>query len=109
MTNPKGTAFETPITNALIPYFPHAHRQAKTGNKDKGDIGGLPVAIECKNVKVMALSSWIKQATVEAENAGKSIGVVVHKRKGVGDPLKQYATMELWALIELLLAYEERN
>ncbi len=109
MTNPTGAPYERLIADALQPYFPHADRLVKTGSKDRGDIGGLPIAIECKRVKKLNLSGALKEAAVEAENAGKPMGAVIHKRWGVGDPLKQYATVEVWALIELLLAYQEKN
>lgn len=43
----------------------------------------------------MELSNWISEAEIEAGNADSPFPVVVHKRKGVGSPEKQYVTMTL--------------
>lgn len=105
----KGTAFETLMKDYFIQYFPNARRNPLAGNKDVGDIGGMPVPVECKNVKAMSLSTWLNETAKEAENAGAPFGITVHKRKGYGDPAMQYVTMPAFAAVELLLAYEAQN
>lgn len=105
----KGTAFETLIVDWLRSNgFPEARRNPLAGNKDVGDIGGLVLPLELKNVNKMALAQWLKEAEVEAANAGALFCPVVHKRARVGDAARQYVTMELWQFAELLKAYERR-
>jgi hypothetical protein len=81
----KATSFESAVVAALHRGgFPEARRNPLAGNKDVGDIGGLPIAIECKNVVKMQLGLWVPEAQREAHNAGLDVGVVWHKRRGVG-------------------------
>lgn len=70
-----GTRFETSIATYLAQVLDdRIERRAKTGNKDRGDIGG---------VRAIA-------------------GVVVHKRRGTADAGDQYVTMTLDDLVSLL-------
>lgn len=104
MTNPKGTAFESTLVPKLREYYPDADRRVRGGSKDKGDFllpGERRFTIEAKNVRAMSLSTWLKEAEVEAANLGVPFGVVVHKRRGVTAPGKQYVTLELDAFLEL--------
>lgn len=83
-------------------------RRVKTGAEDKGDIAnvrtrsGARVVVECKDVVKTDLGGWIHEAEVERENDGALIGVVVHKRRGHGDPGESYVTMTLRDLALLL-------
>jgi Holliday junction resolvase len=53
----KGTRFETAICAYLnAEGFPAIERRALAGSADKGDIAGLPVAVEAKNVKAIRLA-----------------------------------------------------
>jgi hypothetical protein len=99
----KGTAYETSLLPLLREFFPGAERRALSGAKDKGDyiLPGAAFALEAKNVKAMALGSWLDEATVEAENLGVRYGVVVHKRRGKTDPSEQFVTMKLQTFLEL--------
>lgn len=80
----------------------YADRRVKTGARDTGDIGGLPVVIEVKNCKTMALAAWLDEATLEARNAGVDLGVVFHHRRGKGSPAEWYVTMSGQAFSDLL-------
>lgn len=81
----KGTAFESAIVSALHRNgFPEARRNPLAGSKDVGDIGGLPIVIEAKNCVKTQLGLWVPEAQKEAFNAGVDVGVVWHKRRGVG-------------------------
>lgn len=94
----KGTAFETFVLPAFRTYYPQAERRAMQGANDKGDLllpGEDRFIVECKNVRAMNLAGWLKEAHVEAFNAGVRAGVVVHKRRGSTDPLDQYVTLDL--------------
>jgi hypothetical protein len=82
-------------------------RRVKTGAKDRGDIGGVRVhgkrlVIECKDVARLNLSGWVNEAHIEAGNDDALAGVVVHKRRGHGDPGDQYVTCTLADLVALI-------
>lgn len=99
----KGTAFEREIVDYLRTWFPYAERAPLTGNKDRGDISGTPgIVWECKNHRAMNLAEWVDQAQTEMANADAEIGIVVHKRRGRGNPGSQYATIPLYQLVDLL-------
>ncbi len=103
-----GTAFERSIADALAEHVDdRIDRRAKTGAKDRGDIGGLRhmggrVVIECKDVARLDLAGWTGEAEVERGNDDALAGLVVHKRRGSADPLDQYVTTTLRDLIALL-------
>jgi hypothetical protein len=103
-----GTAFERLVADCLAAHVDdRIDRRVKTGNKDRGDIGGVRhlgerVVIECKDVARTDLSGWINEAEVERGNDDALAGLVVHKRRGHGDPLDQYVTTTLRDLIALL-------
>lgn len=104
----KGTAGETAVVTALQEEgYPHVERRALAGVNDKGDVAGLPVVVEVKNHKAMALAEWVDEANVEAENAGVEVGVVWHKRVGRGDPRRWYVSMDGERFLKLLRAYTE--
>lgn len=98
-----GTQFETLMLGLVQEYQPYAHRLGMQGSNDKGDIW-IPddrYVIECKRVKQMNLSGWLKEAEVEARNAKVPHGIVLHKRFGVGIADLQYATMTARTFFEL--------
>lgn len=119
MTNPRrtrrsaktaGAKFERQIADYLRDqlHTPEIDRLVKTGTKDRGDIGnvrdshGRLIAIEAKNTHRLDLPAWTREAAQEAENYGAHVGVVVHKRHGVGDPGQQWVTLTLDDLIHLI-------
>ena len=83
-------------------------RRVKTGARDCGDIANVRdshnrrIVIECKDVARLALPQWTKEAQQEADNDQALVGVVVHKRTRVADPAKQWVTMTLEDLVQLL-------
>jgi hypothetical protein len=82
-------------------------RAPKAGAKDKGDIanvrmGAHKIVIECKDVARTDLPKWVREARIEAENAGALVGIVVHKRRGVAKPGQQWVTITLGDLTKLL-------
>lgn len=103
-----GTRFERLIADTLAAHVDdRIDRRAKTGARDKGDIGGLRhmggrVVIECKEVARLDLSGWVNEAAIEAGNDDAIAGLVCHKRKGYGDALDQYVTCTVRDLIGLL-------
>lgn len=83
-------------------------RRTRNGAKDRGDISGVRtirggrVVIECKNVRGLALSQWLREAEVERGNDDAAIGVVAHKRHGSANPCDQLVTMTLETFARLL-------
>lgn len=106
----KGSSFERLIADHLRDAWDdRIDRRVKTGSKDKGDIanfrvGAHRVVIECKNVRAMNLSGWVAEAAEERDNDDALVGLVVHKRKGKGQPGDQYVTLTLTDLLTLLHA-----
>ena len=107
-----GTRFERLIADALAEHVDdRIDRRVKTGNKDRGDIGGVRfssvpgftdpkrLVIECKDVARTDLSGWVNEAEIERGNDDALAGFVVHKRRGHGDPLDQYVTCTLRDLV----------
>lgn len=90
----RGTEFATAVVRYLREQTGAGrgiHRTAEEGQNDVGDIygitrAGLPVVIECKNYrKNEFLAGWLDEAERERKNAGALAGVVVSKRRGIGD------------------------
>lgn len=108
MTNPskqRGTKFESLLVPELKLYYPGAERRPLAGANDKGDFllpGESRFIIEAKNVTRFNLAQWIAEAHVEAANAGVPHGVVFHKRRGVGEASRQWATMEVRTFLSLV-------
>lgn len=108
-----GSRFERQTADVLAEYIDdRIDRRVKTGAKDKGDIAGLrhpsgggKIVIECKDVATMSLGTWVKEAETERVNDEAIAGLVVHKRRGMGNPLDQYVTGTVRDLIALLTGW----
>jgi hypothetical protein len=107
----KGTAFERLIADFLAWELAddNIDRRAMQGLNDRGDIAGVRVgpyrlAVECKNVRTMALSQWVKEAAMEAGHDSALAGVVIHKRRGYAKAGDQYVTMTARDLVAILKA-----
>lgn len=100
----KGTAHETAIVRHLNAHgYPGADRAPLRGNKDQGDIVGIPgVCIEAKNCKTLTPSLWLDQLEVEMINSEAETGVVIAKRRGTTDIGKCYALMTVDTWLALL-------
>lgn len=83
-------------------------RKVKTGAADKGDIANLrmhnqKVTVEAKNYGgQIKAAEWAAEGAVERENDKALAWVVVAKRRGTTDPLKQWVLMEMGELIALI-------
>lgn len=91
-----GTRWESAIVDYLASRgWRHAERRAKTGALDKGDITGVPgVVIEAKDVAKITLAEFLREAQVEAENAGALVGAAWIKRRGKASPGDAYVVMD---------------
>jgi Holliday junction resolvase len=103
-----GARFERHIADTLAEHVDdRIDRRVKTGAKDRGDIAGIRhmghrVVIECKDTSRTELSVWTTEAEIERGNDDALAGLVVHKRRGHGDPLDQYVTCTVRDLVALL-------
>lgn len=103
-----GTRFERTVADYLAEHVDdRIDRRAKTGARDRGDIGGVRhmggrVVVECKDTTRVDLAGWVAEAETERGNDDALAGLVVHKRRGVGDPGDQYVTLTLRDLVALL-------
>lgn len=105
-----GAAFERLVADYLAARLDdRIDRRVKTGAADKGDIGGVRdregarVVIEAKDYGGrLQLPEWTREAAVERDNDGASVGVVVAKRLGTRDPGAQWVAMTLDDLVYLL-------
>lgn len=76
-----GTSAETAVVRYLQNWWPAAERRALSGNKDKGDVAGIPsVCIEVKAAKTQLIGPWQRETLTEMINAGAHACVLVVKR-----------------------------
>ncbi len=103
-----GSAFERLVADYLARHVDdRIDRRAKTGAKDRGDIGGLRhmgerVVVECKNTARVDLGRWAAEAEIERGNDGAVAGLIIHKRHGKSRPGDQWVTCTLAELVALL-------
>jgi hypothetical protein len=76
--------------------------------RDHGDIhlgvtpSGPAVIVQAKNVREWRLSEWLREVAEQRDAASAQHGFAVVKRRGVVDPGRQYAVLELDWLLALL-------
>lgn len=106
-----GAKFERMIADGLAVALEDTRidRKVKTGSKDKGDIAnvrtgqGAKVVIECKDRGGQFFAAeWVGEAEAERVNDEALVGIVIAKRKGVTDPMKQWCLMEVSELVALI-------
>ena len=99
----KGAGAERDVVAYLKEWFPYVDRRLTGATLDKGDVSGIPgVTIEIKNHAKMDLAGWLTELATEMANDKAWTGVVVHKRKGRGNPADWYATMPVHVWVKLL-------
>lgn len=78
----KGTTAERDVVKYLhAAGWTGVERRALSGNKDRGDIAGIPnVCIEVKAQARPELAKWARELYVEMNNAEASFGLLVVKR-----------------------------
>ncbi|MEV4228109.1 hypothetical protein AB0J81_13610 [Streptomyces bobili] len=77
----KGTTAEREVVRYLQQWWPAAERRALSGNKDKGDVAGIPgVVVEVKAAATQLLPKWQRETWAEMENAGAAHCFLVVKR-----------------------------
>lgn len=104
-----GSRFERQIADTLAQALDddRIDRRSRNGARDRGDIGGIRlhgqrVVLECKDSARLCLPEWTAEAHTEAGNDDALVGLVVHKRRGVGDPMRQWVTCTVADLVAIL-------
>jgi hypothetical protein len=100
----KGPKFEADVVAWLQSHgFPYAERRVMGGNRDRGDVAGIPgVCLELKNCREWKLAGWIEEARAEAANAGCAVWAVVVKRPKMSDPGEAYVVTNLATFAHLI-------
>lgn len=94
----KGTAAEREVVNYLKRWWPDAERRALSGNKDKGDVAGIPgVVVEVKAAARQELPKWQRETLAERRNADAQRCVLVVKR--AYKPVKEWDAYLPWDVI----------
>jgi len=111
-----GSRFETLVASYLAEALDddRIERRARTGAKDRGDIGGVRhmgarVVVEAKDCARIQLSAWAAEAETERGNDDAVAGLIVHKRHGRGDPADQWVTCTLGDLVALLTGHQHHE
>lgn len=104
-----GARFEREVADNLAKWVDdRIDRRVKTGAADKGDIAGLRVhgqrvVLELKDYGgQIKAAEWTAEAAAERINDGALAGIVIAKRRGTTDPMKQWVLMEVGELIALI-------
>ncbi|MFJ2650850.1 hypothetical protein ACIO1C_29545 [Streptomyces sp. NPDC087420] len=88
----KGTKAETDSVKFLKEHWPLAERRALAGNKDKGDIAGIPRTVgEIKAAVKIELVKWQRETLTEMANAEADHCFLVIKV-----PYKPVAKWDFW-------------
>jgi len=78
----KGARWERDVQAFMAEQWPAAHRTRTPGYQaDRGDIGGTPYVVECKDQAVVKLPEWWRQ-TLEAAERSDGTPLLIVKRKG---------------------------
>jgi hypothetical protein len=81
----------------------------KYGANDRGDLGGIRTAHGLRVVAELKdyggrveVGQWLGEAEAERFNDGADVALVIAKRRGIGDPLRQTVLMTVGDLVALL-------
>lgn len=103
-----GARFERQVADYLAVHIDdRIDRRVKNGSKDRGDVGGLRhmgqrVVVEVKDTSRWTPGEWLAEVEVERANDDATVGLVVAKRRGRGDPGDAVVLMTLRDLAYLL-------
>lgn len=108
----RGDRAEVAVRDALRRLgFPAAERTRAGYARDHGDVHADPdrrgIVLQCKDVARAAYPAWLAEVEEQRAAAGYDFGVVIHKRRGVGDAGKWIAIMTLaeWARLARQAGY----
>lgn len=96
----KGTAWESALVETFKDAGVDAYRLPLSSPIGDICLTHIPIVIEAKNHRALDLAGWFAQAQKSAK--GTLDYVVLHKRRGKGDPSESYATMPVGLFVELV-------
>lgn len=115
MANPnkrKGDAAERKVRDLVVARYPGSFKTRAGFNEDLGDVivahPAGRVVLQVKDVAQPTWSTWFAQVadqvdTCSRESEGAVLGgLIVHKARGVGDPAKWRAVVELGDVLDLI-------
>lgn len=110
MSNPhkdRGDRFENAVRDYVQSRgFPWTERTRAGYARDWGDLHLEPITraviAQCKNHNRLTFPEWLVQLRQQVARAGARHGFLVVKRRGVSDPGRSLAVMELEQLLALL-------
>ena len=107
MTNPakaRGSQWERDVVKYLNENgFPLVERRYGAGAQaDKGDVNGIQMVLECKNLKAITLSTIMDELEAEVANSHFDTGFAPVKRRGKG-VAEGYAVLPMKYMVRLLL------
>jgi hypothetical protein len=102
----KGDAWERAVRDhCQANGFPWTERTRAGYARDHGDLHLVPgpaVIGQAKNYARINLPEWLAQLAEQITDSGAEHGFLAVKRRGVADPGRSYAVLELDALLRLL-------
>ena len=108
MANPskaKGARAERAVADYLLSIGIPCERIPAGATADRGDLF-VPIiefpTIDVKDRTTLDLAGWVDRAAEQAHNAGRSAGVVWHKRRGKTSPAEWYVTTSGKQFLHLL-------
>jgi len=101
----KGKRYELKVANYLTAAGISAKRrveQWRSGGDDLilDDHLAAWLSVECKDVAAISLGAWLDQSLTSA--GPDRLALVIHHRRGNGDPAADFATLRLDHLVELI-------
>lgn len=101
----KGSAAERAVCDYLNVRGVQAERVPAGSNLDRGDLW-IPdlnwPTIQIKNHARLDLAGWVDDVAIQAVNAKRDAGIVVHKRRGKSNPGSWYVTCTLDTIINII-------
>lgn len=108
MSNPqkaKGSRAERAVADYLIAQGVPCERIPAGATNDRGDLwvpdSRFP-SIDVKDHRSIELAQWVDRANEQRVHAGRSAGVVWHKRRGRSNPAEWYVTTSGEGLLRLI-------
>jgi hypothetical protein len=102
----KGDTWEAAVRDYLQTHgFPWTERTRAGYERDWGDLHLVPtraVIAQAKNHQRIDLPGWLDELAHQVTESGAAHGFLAVKRRGVGDPGRSYAVLEVAALARLL-------
>lgn len=98
----KGDKFERLIRDTIVEAEIPVDRIPAGASNDRGDLWIPGATVQCKNGARLDLAGWWRQTTAQRDHNRHDLGFLVHKRVGVTEGLRQWVTIDVETMIEIL-------